>query len=111
MIANALLGILTSVLNTVYGFLPAWEWFAAYNASTYETAAYGSEMTFHAGGSSYNNNPISAMIHWMSTYNRFLPVYESLMLINAALLVGFAVLAWRGVVWIINVVRGSGAQA
>lgn len=113
MILDAIISALVSVLNGIYGLLPNWNWFEMYDKTTYDRGLYAGADPFPAdmNGYSFTSNPVVGLISIVSEYNMVLPVYEALILVNAVITFSVAYGAFRGVVWLVGVVRGSGTSA
>lgn len=112
MIVDALLALLTGILNGLYSLLPNWSWANLYSSNTYDRGEYGGAMPFPADqwGMSYSDSPVSSFVSLLSKFNIVLPIYEAMILLNAVLTFAIGYAAWRGIAWIIGVVRGSGTS-
>jgi hypothetical protein len=114
MVSDALLALLTIMGDFFYGLLPNWSVGPdLYNASTYHGAMHmGPNDSFYGDnfGNSTSASPISGLLTYMYRYNAFFPVYEGLLIINYALSIGVAMSIYRGVIWLVGFVRGSGTS-
>jgi len=103
-IVCGLLVVLTGLLDALFGLLPAWEWTLA------DVPTLGTEMSaWDQTGVSGEGSSLTTPFLLMARANRFVPIDHFLYAMQFLALVVGAVLIFRGIKFIINVIRGAGA--
>lgn len=112
MIVDALIGLLVGILNGLYSLLPSWTWGNYFTSTTFSRPGSEANMPFPADewGTATTASPVTGIITMVSKWNIVLPIYECLIIINAVMTFAVAFAAWRGVAWLIGVIRGSGTS-
>jgi hypothetical protein len=103
MITCALLDMLTALLVGLYALLP--DWSLDIGAVIGSTSADIPDLQYTVTS---GQDSLTMMLVWLQKYNNFLPVAEVFLMISALAALVAVVLAYKGVRYIVAVVRGSG---
>lgn len=107
MIICALLQLLVGLLDALFALLPEWDWTVAelpengnnLGVTMWDQVAVGLD----------NLSPLHSLFLLMARMNKFVPVDQFISAVQFMASVITVVLVFRGLKWIINVVRGAGA--
>jgi hypothetical protein len=109
-IPDLILGLLTGVVNTLYGLLPDWNWNPASwteNASTHPPSAL--YLTSEGGWTTNTSwSPFTSALVFLKSWNAFMPIDQLVLLINFLIAYGAALIAYRTGKWILGMIRGAG---
>lgn len=107
MIICAILQLFVGLLDAIFAILPAWDW----TMDELPDNGGGAEVTMwdQSAVAVANLSPVQTFFLFMARMNKFMPVDQFLLAIQFVGSVVTAILAFRAVRWVINVVRGSGA--
>lgn len=103
MIGDALLALITGLLELLRAGLPDWSFLNPFEPTSTMIPTIGNPVVTDGG------NPLVLLAEFAAQYNRFIPVQEAYGL--AVLYIGLQVvlMAFQGARFVINVVRGAGA--
>jgi len=102
-IVEALLALITGIVDTWYELLPDWTFLDPFEpVSWYIPNLEG--LTGNDGG-----NPLQMVASWASKYNTLLPIQEAYALLLIYLGLQAVLFTFQGLRFALNVIRGSGA--
>jgi len=105
MIVNGLIDALTWILNQIYGLLPSW------NIDIYQIQgqAQGS-FNDYVGTSIGGLSPFESILVYMRKLNWLIPFDQLVIIVNLFLTTYVAILGFRGIKWLIGIIRGAGTN-